>query len=259
MRGSLSSHCLRRVATSLSSLVPIFHWMAVPPWLVNAAQLSARSSMSTASLKPTPWVASHGPKNAWGSSLFSAPVWLEQMRASQMTAQSASVSRSRPGRRLRLRACSKARAKHVTANPHLTEDWAQRAVTCGQLIGYVCTLIGADIAVENTFLMIKRPGDGFTVPAHQDGINDRIQLDPARSVAVWLAISGASPANGGLQIVRRLPMGPSWSVILLRHRGARIAADFLLACGSGAGTGSRLARRGDMIGACRLCTGGSPW
>jgi hypothetical protein len=34
------------------------------------------------------------------------------------------------------------------------------------------------VAVENTFLSIKRPGDQFTVPAHQDGINDRIQLDP---------------------------------------------------------------------------------
>ena len=91
--------------------MPIFHWMAAPPWLVNAAQLSARSSMSTASLKLTPWMASHGPKNVWGSSLFSAPAWLEQMMSSQMTAQSASVSRSRPGRCLRLRACAKARAK----------------------------------------------------------------------------------------------------------------------------------------------------
>lgn len=90
---------------------------------------------------------------------------------------------------------------NVTANPHLMQDWARRAVTSGPLIGCVRALIGADIAVENTFLMIKRPSDGFTVPAHQDGINDRIQLDPARSVAVWLAISGASPVNGGLQIV----------------------------------------------------------
>ena len=79
------------------SLVPIFHWMAVPPWLVNAAQLSARSSMRTASVKPTPCAASHGPKKVWGSSLFSAPAWLEQMMSSQMTAQSARVSRARPG------------------------------------------------------------------------------------------------------------------------------------------------------------------
>ena len=90
---------------------------------------------------------------------------------------------------------------NVTANPHLRQDWARRAVTCGPLISAVAALIGADIAVENTFLMIKRPGDRFTVPAHQDGINDRIQLDPARSVAVWLAISEASLVNGCLEIV----------------------------------------------------------
>ncbi len=34
---------------SLTSLAPIFHRMAVPPQSVKAAQLSARSSISTAS------------------------------------------------------------------------------------------------------------------------------------------------------------------------------------------------------------------
>jgi len=90
---------------------------------------------------------------------------------------------------------------NVTANPHLRQDWARRAVTCGPLISAVAALIGAETAVENTFLMIKRPGDRFTVPAHQDGINDRIQLDPARSVAVWLAVSEATVVNGCLEIV----------------------------------------------------------
>ena len=90
---------------------------------------------------------------------------------------------------------------NVTANPHLSQDWARRAVTSGPVISEVAALIGAEVAVENTFLMIKRPGDQFTVPAHQDGINDRIQLDPARSVAVWLAVSEATGVNGCLEIV----------------------------------------------------------
>lgn len=51
---------------SLVSLAPIFHRMAVPPQALNAAQLPARSSMSTASGKPRPCRSSHGPKNACG-------------------------------------------------------------------------------------------------------------------------------------------------------------------------------------------------
>ena len=90
---------------------------------------------------------------------------------------------------------------NVTANPHLSEDWARRVVTCGALVSAVAALIGAEVAVENTFLLVKRPGDQFAVPAHQDGINDRLQLDPARSVAVWLAISEASAASGCVEIV----------------------------------------------------------
>jgi len=89
---------------------------------------------------------------------------------------------------------------NITANPHLSRDWVRRAVTCGRVVSAVTALIGPDIAVENTFLVIKRPGDQFTVPAHQDGINDRIQLDPARSVAVWLAVSEATAASGCLEI-----------------------------------------------------------
>lgn len=38
-----------------------------------------------------PWAASHGPKNACGSSLISTPVWLEQTMSSQITAKAASV------------------------------------------------------------------------------------------------------------------------------------------------------------------------
>ena len=107
-------------------------------------------------------------------------------------------------RRLRWPASSPGRPElgNVTANPHLMQDWARRAVTSGPLIGCVRALIGADIAVENTFLMIKRPSDGFTVPAHQDGINDRIQLDPARSVAVWLAISGRARSTAACRSSR---------------------------------------------------------
>jgi ectoine hydroxylase-related dioxygenase (phytanoyl-CoA dioxygenase family) len=90
---------------------------------------------------------------------------------------------------------------NVTANPHLREDWARDLVRSPALVGHVLMLIGADVAVENTYLMVKRPGDGFAVPPHQDGINDRIELDPDRSVAFWVAITEATPVNGCLEVV----------------------------------------------------------
>lgn len=89
---------------------------------------------------------------------------------------------------------------NVTANPHLTESWARRLVTYTPLLQSVCDLIGPEIAVENTYLMVKHPGDGFAVPPHQDGINGRIELDPARSVAVWLAITETTLGNGCLEV-----------------------------------------------------------
>lgn len=88
----------------------------------------------------------------------------------------------------------------VTRNPHLLWEWATAAICAPPLVAEVHRLIGPELAVENTFLMVKRPGSAFRVPIHQDGINDRIQLDPARSVAVWLAISHATPANGCLEV-----------------------------------------------------------
>lgn len=90
---------------------------------------------------------------------------------------------------------------NVTVNPHAAEAWARELVASPAVVETVTGLIGPDVAVENTFLMIKRPGDGFAVPPHQDGINDRIELDPARAVAVWLAISPATPENGCLEVV----------------------------------------------------------
>jgi ectoine hydroxylase-related dioxygenase (phytanoyl-CoA dioxygenase family) len=91
--------------------------------------------------------------------------------------------------------------REVARNLHLECGWARRAVTSVRLLNVVQRLIGPAIAVENTFLIIKWPDTGFVVPVHQDGINDRIVLDPARSLAVWLAISEATRENGCLEVV----------------------------------------------------------
>lgn len=127
-----------------------------------------------------------GPAGLCGSDGYLAPLTWAQ------PAHSAALARQ---------LTSPAEPANVTASPHLSQGWARRAAACPGLLREVCALIGPEVAVENTLLLIKRPGDGFAVPPHQDGINDRIELDPARSVAAWLAITDATAANGCLEVL----------------------------------------------------------
>ncbi|MEV0318149.1 phytanoyl-CoA dioxygenase family protein [Streptomyces sp. NPDC050658] len=89
----------------------------------------------------------------------------------------------------------------IVRNPHHDEEWAQAIVRSPRLVGAVRDLLGPDIAVENTFLVIKWPGCAFEIPWHQDGINNRIELDPQRSVAAWLALTDAPLDSGCLHIL----------------------------------------------------------
>ncbi|MCP3817960.1 phytanoyl-CoA dioxygenase family protein [Streptomyces sp. A3M-1-3] len=89
----------------------------------------------------------------------------------------------------------------VVLDAHLRSAWAAHAVRSPGLLSAVQELIGEAGAVENTFLMIKWPGREFSVPWHQDGTNRRMQLDPEKSVAAWLAITDATTVNGCLQVI----------------------------------------------------------
>jgi ectoine hydroxylase-related dioxygenase (phytanoyl-CoA dioxygenase family) len=110
--------------------------------------------------------------------------WTGEAEAAQLAAR---LAASRPG--------------EVTRNPHLEHPWARDAVTAPAVLARVQALLGAHVAVENSFLITKHPQTTFAVPAHQDGINDQIVLNPDRAVAVWLAITDATTGNGCLQII----------------------------------------------------------
>ncbi|MBA9005937.1 phytanoyl-CoA dioxygenase family protein [Thermomonospora cellulosilytica] len=88
--------------------------------------------------------------------------------------------------------------REIIRNPHLDIGWFRDAAA--SLLDAVQAVIGPAVAIENTFLVIKWPGTAFEVPWHQDGIDRRIELDPGRSVAAWLALTDATPANGCLHI-----------------------------------------------------------
>jgi hypothetical protein len=89
----------------------------------------------------------------------------------------------------------------VVRNPHLTAEWARRLVTSESLLLCVAGFLGPEFAVENTFFLTKTPGDDFAVPQHQDGTNETMELNPAKSVAVWLALSDAMRDAGCLEVV----------------------------------------------------------
>ncbi|MGW1989467.1 phytanoyl-CoA dioxygenase family protein [Embleya sp. NPDC001921] len=94
-----------------------------------------------------------------------------------------------------------AQRTEVVRNPHLDAEWAALAVRAPRLLDAVRGLIGSAVAVENTFLMTKWPGRPFEVPWHQDGIDERIELDPEWSVSAWPAVTDATVNNGCLHVV----------------------------------------------------------
>jgi ectoine hydroxylase-related dioxygenase (phytanoyl-CoA dioxygenase family) len=98
----------------------------------------------------------------------------------------------------RLEAEHGAARTEIVKNPHRDHGWARHAAA--SLLDVVQAVIGTDVAIENSFLVIKWPGSAFDVPWHQDGIDRRIELDPARSVSAWLALTDTTVDNGCLHI-----------------------------------------------------------
>lgn len=88
----------------------------------------------------------------------------------------------------------------VVKNAHLTEPWARDLTQTPALVNRVLGLLGPDVGVDQSFLVIKWPDEDFDVPMHQDGVSVDIELDPLRSVACWLAISDAPESAGALQV-----------------------------------------------------------
>jgi ectoine hydroxylase-related dioxygenase (phytanoyl-CoA dioxygenase family) len=90
--------------------------------------------------------------------------------------------------------------RRVFTNLHLYFGWAAELVSSPSLLDEVAAVIGNDIGVENSFLLIKPPNSEFGVPPHQDGINRRIVLPPEESVSAWLSITEATEENGCLRV-----------------------------------------------------------
>ncbi|MFH8591597.1 phytanoyl-CoA dioxygenase family protein [Streptomyces rimosus] len=86
----------------------------------------------------------------------------------------------------------------IVRNPHCDLPQARAIVRSPRLLDQVREVIGPNIAVEHSDLTFKWPGSTFEEPWHQGGINDRLQLDPDRSVTAWLALTDVTPRAGCL-------------------------------------------------------------
>ncbi|MGI5196597.1 phytanoyl-CoA dioxygenase family protein [Streptomyces sp. CA-288835] len=136
-------------------------------------------------------------------------------------------------RAIELVAAYRGSLREVVRNPHATQEWAQTLVRAPRLLAAVQGLIGDAVAVENTFLVIKWPGSDFEVPWHQDGINDRLELEPYRAVAAWIALTDADVETGCLHVVpgsqragyRPYEPEPATGAARGRALGARIAPE----------------------------------
>lgn len=91
--------------------------------------------------------------------------------------------------------------RDLLKNPHLTRTWARQLVGNAAALRLVHSLVGNVVGVENCFVLVKHPGSEFEVPVHQDGINGRLELDPQRAVAIWFAVTDATPSSGCLEVL----------------------------------------------------------
>ena len=67
------------------------------------------------------------------------------------------------------------------------------------LVDYVTDILGSELVCWSTHLFCKLPGDGMTVPLHQDA--NYWPFTPTKSLTVWLAVDDVDEGNGAMQFV----------------------------------------------------------
>lgn len=83
-----------------------------------------------------------------------------------------------------------------------TSEPIRRVCTSGPHIAMVAQLMGPNVCLTHTQLLTKLPdgpGTSAAIAFHQD--NGYGRLDPMTDVTVWIAVTEAVQANGGLRIV----------------------------------------------------------
>jgi non-haem Fe2+, alpha-ketoglutarate-dependent halogenase len=86
---------------------------------------------------------------------------------------------------------------------HLVLDWVADIAAREEILDLVELFIGGDMALWHSQWIVKMPGaQGLAnapLPWHQDAVN--LAFDPPEAVTVWIALSEATPDNGGMKFV----------------------------------------------------------
>ncbi|MEM6777164.1 MAG: phytanoyl-CoA dioxygenase family protein [Planctomycetota bacterium] len=70
-----------------------------------------------------------------------------------------------------------------------------------RIVDAVADLLGDDVVCWGSHFFCKMPGDGKSVPWHQD--STYWPLSPTKTVTVWLAIDDADPGNANMKFIPR--------------------------------------------------------
>lgn len=81
---------------------------------------------------------------------------------------------------------------------NLLFDWVYRLGAHGPMLDAAEDLLGPNIFNSDTVFRIKEPGSGTRYGWHQDAA--RIEVEPPFVIA-YLAVTGATPDNGGLRVI----------------------------------------------------------
>lgn len=82
---------------------------------------------------------------------------------------------------------------------HLTYGPVYDLLTHPRIVAIVRDLLGEDVVAWGSHYFCKMPGDGKTVPWHQDA--SYWPLTPSKAVTVWLAIDDADRENACMRVI----------------------------------------------------------
>lgn len=86
----------------------------------------------------------------------------------------------------------------IIQNPHLgCADWSNLILQTG-LACSVAFPLKEELYVENCIVITKAGHSEFSVPMHQDGVNDRIRLHPEEAASAWIPLVNINEKSGGL-------------------------------------------------------------
>jgi ectoine hydroxylase-related dioxygenase (phytanoyl-CoA dioxygenase family) len=90
--------------------------------------------------------------------------------------------------------------RNVYKNVHFGSETILGMITGSRYLSLLVSLLGPSVAIENTFLIWKDAGDDFSVPWHQDGINNGLRLNPGNSVSLVVAMTACTVASGTIEV-----------------------------------------------------------